>query len=72
MSDNHSNKGVLPASSFLHKFCMGRLPNDPAEHSLYSGDPDADFALDEFRIYNGALTAADIVATGGLWGRGSC
>jgi len=51
---------------------MGRLPNDPAEHSLYSGDPDADFALDEFRIYNGALTAADIVATGGLWGRGSC
>ena len=31
--------------------------------SLYSGDPYADFTLDEFRIYNGALSAAEVAAT---------
>ena len=31
--------------------------------SLYSGDPYPDFTLDEFRIYNGALTANEIAAT---------
>lgn len=34
--------------------------------SLYNGDPYADFTLDEFRIYNGALTAAEIAATQSL------
>jgi alpha-L-arabinofuranosidase len=31
--------------------------------SLYSGDPYPDFTLDEFRIYNGALTVNEIAAT---------
>ena len=31
--------------------------------SLYSNDPYPDFALDEFRIYDGALQPADIAAT---------
>jgi len=31
--------------------------------SLYSGDPYPDFSLDEFRIYNGPLSAAEIAAT---------
>ena len=31
--------------------------------SLYSGDPYPDFTLDEFRIYNGALSASQIAAT---------
>lgn len=31
--------------------------------SLYSADPYPDFTLDEFRIYDGALTASDIAAT---------
>jgi hypothetical protein len=31
--------------------------------SLYSGDPYPDFTLDEFRIYNGALSANEIAAT---------
>ena len=31
--------------------------------SLYSGDPYPDFTLDEFRIYNGALSASEIAAT---------
>jgi len=31
--------------------------------SLYSADPYPDFTLDEFRIYNGALTASEIAAT---------
>ena len=31
--------------------------------SLYSGDPWPDFSLDEFRIYDGALSAAEIAAT---------
>ena len=30
--------------------------------SLYSGDPYADFSLDEFRIYNGALQSNEIAA----------
>jgi alpha-L-arabinofuranosidase len=30
--------------------------------SLYSGDPYSDFTLDEFRIYNGALSANEIAA----------
>ena len=30
--------------------------------SLYSGDPYPDFTLDEFRIYNGALTVEEIAA----------
>jgi alpha-L-arabinofuranosidase len=34
--------------------------------SLYSGDAYFDFALDELRIYNGALTANDIAATDAL------
>jgi hypothetical protein len=35
--------------------CIGR--------SLYSTDPYPDFTLDEFRIYNGALSANEIAAT---------
>jgi alpha-L-arabinofuranosidase len=31
--------------------------------SLYSADPYSDFTLDEFRIYNGALTVNEIAAT---------
>ncbi len=31
--------------------------------SIYSADPYPDFTLDEFRIYNGALSPADIAAT---------
>jgi alpha-L-arabinofuranosidase len=31
--------------------------------SLYAGDPYPDFMLDEFRIYNGALSANEIAAT---------
>jgi len=31
--------------------------------SLYSGDPYPDFTLDEFRIYNGALSTNEIAAT---------
>ncbi len=34
--------------------------------SLYSGDPYPDFTLDEFRIYNGALSASDVAATQAL------
>jgi len=34
--------------------------------SLYSGDPYPDFTLDEFRIYNGALSANEIAATQAL------
>ncbi len=34
--------------------------------SLYSADPYPDFTLDEFRIYNGPLLAADIAATQAL------
>ena len=34
--------------------------------SLYSGDPYPDFTLDEFRIYNGALSASQIAATDAL------
>jgi hypothetical protein len=34
--------------------------------SLYSGDPYPDFTLDEFRIYNGALSATEIAATQAL------
>ncbi len=34
--------------------------------SLYSGDPYPDFTLDEFRLYNGAMTAAEITATQAL------
>ncbi len=34
--------------------------------SLYSGDPYPDFTLDEFRIYNGALSAAEITASDAL------
>ena len=31
--------------------------------SLYSGDPYPDFTLNEFRLYNGALSAPEIAAT---------
>ena len=34
--------------------------------SLYSADPYPDFSLDEFRIYNGALSASQIAATDAL------
>jgi hypothetical protein len=34
--------------------------------SLYSGDPYPDFTLDEFRIYNGALSPAEIAAADAL------
>jgi len=34
--------------------------------SLYSGDPYSDLLLNEFRIYNGALSAAEIAATDAL------
>ena len=34
--------------------------------SLYSGDPYPDFTLNEFRIYNGALSAPEIAATQAL------
>jgi hypothetical protein len=34
--------------------------------SFYSGDPYIDFNLDEFRIYNGAFSSADIAATQSL------
>ena len=34
--------------------------------SLYSGDPYPDFTLDEFRIYDGALSAAEITASDAL------
>ena len=34
--------------------------------SLYSADPYPDFTLDEFRIYNGALSAAEIAVTDAL------
>ena len=34
--------------------------------SLYSGDPYPDFTLNEFRIYNGALSAPEITATQAL------
>ena len=34
--------------------------------SFYGGDPYIDFNLDEFRIYNGAFSAADIAATQSL------
>ncbi len=34
--------------------------------SLYSPDPYPDFSLDEFRIYNGALSATEIAATQAL------
>src|SRR5208282_5349671 len=34
--------------------------------SLYSVDPYPDFTLDEFRIYNGALSANEIAATQAL------
>jgi alpha-L-arabinofuranosidase len=34
--------------------------------SLYSGDPYPDITLDEFRIYNGSLTPAEIAATDAL------
>jgi len=34
--------------------------------SLYQGDPYPDLTLDEFRIYSGALTAAEIAATQAL------
>jgi hypothetical protein len=32
-------------------------------HSLYTGDPHEDLNLIEFRIYNGALSAADVAAS---------
>ena len=34
--------------------------------SLYSPDPHPDFTLNEFRLYHGALTAAEIAATPAL------
>ena len=37
--------------------------------SLYSPDPYPDFSLDEFRIYNGALSASEISATHALGAR---
>jgi len=35
-------------------------------HSLYTGDPHEDMYIDEFRIYNGALSAADVAANQNL------
>lgn len=54
------NTGVtIPMSSVNDRFSfIGR--------SLYSGDSYFDFKLDEFRIYNQALSTAEIAATDAL------
>jgi alpha-L-arabinofuranosidase len=50
---------TVPMSSVNDLFCyVGR--------SLYNADPYPDFTLDEFRIYNGALSPAEIAATQAL------
>ena len=57
---------------------LGATPNDWIGRSEFSSNPYLDGAIDEFRIYNRALSAAEIVAlfttgTGspspGRWGR---
>jgi len=50
---------IVPMSSVTNLYSwIGR--------SLYSGDSYFNFSLDELRLYNGALTAADIAATDAL------
>lgn len=60
--------GVLAAvnSSITTAFSSVNDVYSRIGRSLYSGDPYPDFSLDEFRIYNGALSLPEIAATDAL------
>jgi hypothetical protein len=54
--------GPLFTNSSILAYTLGADPNNYLGHSLYNADPGLLGSVDEFRIYNGPLTAAQVAA----------